>query len=334
MSSAAKTWPTLFPRHWLGLVPAVLISTCFLGNCLMNTSAAEPNAGPSPELQGRWDLEVQGPQGSYPSWLEVRKSGSRTLVGAYVGQFGSARPVAHIRGTGEAFQFTVPPQWEQRTTDVDVQGTLRDDRLEGTITADDGSRLRFNGVRAPTLRRERAPKWLAPVELFNGRDLGGWKTQHADRPNGWKVVNGLLVNAEPGNNLLTEQKFSDFQLRVEFRYPQGSNSGIYLRGRYELQIEDNFGLEADSHRIGGVYGHLTPLRNAAKPAGEWQTYEATLVGRELTVVLNGERVIDRATIPGITGGALDSREGEPGPLLLQGDHGPVEFRKVTLTPAE
>ena len=154
----------------------------------------------------------------------------------------------------------------------------------------------------------------------------------AKAKNGWVVRDGLLVNAEPGNNLLTERKFDDFQLHAEFRYPKGSNSGIYLRGRYEVQIEDNYGQEPDSHHIGGVYGFLTPSVNAARKAGEWQTLDVTLVGRVVTVALNGERIIDRQTIPGITGGALDSDEGAPGPLLLQGDHGPIEFRKVTLTP--
>ena len=121
---------------------------------------------------------------------------------------------------------------------------------------------------------------------------------------------------------------------AEFRYPRGSNSGIYFRGRYELQIEDNYGEEPDSHKIGGVYGFLTPCLNAAKKAGEWQTLKATLVGRQLTVVFNGEKIIDRQSIPGITGGALDSDEGTPGPIMLQGDHGMVEFRKISLTPAK
>jgi Domain of Unknown Function (DUF1080) len=134
--------------------------------------------------------------------------------------------------------------------------------------------------------------------------------------------------------LVTEQKFTDFKLNTEYRYPQGSNSGVYLRGRYEVQIEDDCGEEADNHRSGGVYGFLTPSVNAAKKAGEWQTLEVTLVGRMVTVVLNGEPVIDRQAIPGITGGALDGDEGEPGPILLQGDHGAVEFRNLSLTPGE
>jgi hypothetical protein len=170
--------------------------------------------------------------------------------------------------------------------------------------------------------------------LFNGRDLAGWKPRNPAVNNGWQVRDGLLVNAEPGNDLMTEARFNDFKLRAEFRYPRGSNSGIYLRGRHEVQIEDNFGMETDSHRIGGVYGFLTPRVNAARKPGEWQTIEITLVGRVVSVVLNEVPVIERQAIPGITGGALDSNEGKPGPLLIQGDHGPVEFRTLTLTPAE
>jgi hypothetical protein len=142
----------------------------------------------------------------------------------------------------------------------------------------------------------------------------------------------MLVNATPGNDLVTERQFGDFKLRAEFRYSPRSNSGIYLRGRYEVQIEDNYGEEPDSHKIGGVYGFLTPSLNAAKKAGEWQTLDVILVGRVVTVALNGERVIDRQTIPGITGGALDSYEDAAGPILLQGDHGPIEFRRLMLTP--
>ena len=119
--------------------------------------------------------------------------------------------------------------------------------------------------------------------------------------------------------MVTEHKFTDFKLHTEYRYPKGSNSGVYLRGRYEVQIEDDHGDVADSHGSGGVYGFLTPAVNAAKKPGEWQTLDVTLVGRVVTVELNGERVIDRQTIPGITGGALDGNEGEPGPILLQGD---------------
>jgi len=146
------------------------------------------------------------------------------------------------------------------------------------------------------------------------------------------MADGVLVNPEKGGNLITNQKFDDFKLSVEFRYPEGSNSGIYLRGRYELQIEDSDG-RADDVSIGGIYGFIAPAVNAAREPGEWQTFEITLVGRHVTVVHNGIEVIYNRPIPGITGGSLSSNEGEPGPIMIQGDHGPIEFRKFVVTPA-
>ena len=320
------------PR-WL-LVASIALS-------LLSTVRFALGADAPSGLAGRWDLTVHAAGGDHPAWLEVTKSGRNTLVGRFVGQFGSARPIAKIEArieattdtSAERFRFAIPPQWEDRSTDLVVEGRLDAGVLEGTITDTEGKLVRFKGHRAPPLDHPE-PSWGKPLELFNGRDLAGWAPQHGAVANGWRVTDGILVNAEPGNNLRTERGFDDFKLRAEFRYPKGSNGGIYLRGRYEVQIEDNFGGEADSHRIGGVYGFLTPCLNAAKPAGEWQEVEITLVGRRVTVVLNGERIIDRQLIPGITGGALDSDEGAPGPILLQGDHGPIEFRRLTLTPAE
>jgi len=136
-----------------------------------------------------------------------------------------------------------------------------------------------------------------------------------------------------GTGLISDQSFRDFRLHVEFMYPKGSNSGIYLRGRYEVQIIDGFGQEPGSRNIAGVYGFVTPTANAARLAGEWQSMDVTLVGRRVTIVLNDETVIDDQEIPGITGGALDSKEGEPGPLFIQGDHGPISFRSIVVTPA-
>jgi hypothetical protein len=289
--------------------------------------------GPPPVI-GRWDLVVNTPEGDYPSWLEVRKSGYTTLVGTFVGRFGSARPISHVEFADGRVRFTVPPQWERRKGDLTFEGRLEGDALRGETTDDTGRRVTWTGRRAPELKRAQPPAWGEPVELFNGRDLGGWKPRPPAKEHGWVVRDGLLVNAKPGTDLVTDRKFTDFKLHAEFRYPKGSNSGIYLRGRYEVQIEDNYGLEPDSHHIGGIYGFLTPSVNAAKRAGEWQAVDVELVGRVVTVVLNGERVIDRQAIPGITGGALDSDEGAPGPIMVQGDHGPIEFRKLTVAPAK
>ncbi len=298
---------------------------------LMSLAAQGAAAQENRELIGRWDLTVSGVDGDYPSWIEVRLSGYRTLVGSYVAQFGSARPIAEVTTDGNAFRFSVPQQFERRSEPVVVEGTVDGDALRGRLTDERGEWIEFRGSRAPRLAPPEAVRDGETIEPFDGRSLDGWVTRFPDQENGWEVKEGVLTNVRPGNDLRTERTFRDFRLTVEFRYPEGSNSGIYLRGRHEVQIEDNFGREADSHRIGGVYGFLTPSVNAAKRAGEWQQIEIELIGRQVTVILNGQRVIDRQTIPGITGGALDSREGEPGPILLQGDHGPVEYRRVTLT---
>lgn len=309
--------------------------TLFVSSLVMLIGVACCDAAESPAISpliGRWDWTVQGADAQFPSWLEVRLSGNSALVGSYVGQFGSARPIGKIAVTGNRFRFEVPPQWEKRDSDIVVEGTFSADAMSGETTDEQGRKVTWVGKRAPKLDRTSPGEAQTPIELFNGRDLTGWQPMFKQLPNGWVVRDGALYNEKPGNNLVTEAEFEDFALHVEFRYPARSNSGIYLRGRYEVQIEDNFGDEAESHKIGGVYGFLTPSINASKPAGEWQTYDITLRGRVITVVLNGERVIDRQTIPGITGGAMDSDESAPGPLYIQGDHGPVEFRKLTLTP--
>jgi hypothetical protein len=277
-------------------------------------------------------MTVQGPEGAYPSWLEVRRSGYTTLVGSFVGQFGSARPIARVEFDNAHVRFSVPPQWEHRKDDLGFTGQFEGDTLRGETTDEKGRRLMWTARRAPSLKRTRQPNWGEPVELINGRDLTGWKPRSSGVKNGWIVQDGMLVNSVPGSDLVTERKFTDFKLHAEFRYPRGSNSGIYLRGRYEAQIEDNYGDEPESHKIGGIYGFLTPSINAAKKPGEWQTLDILLVGRVVTLTLNGERVVDRQTIPGITGGALDSNEAAAGPIMLQGDHGPIDFRRLTLTP--
>jgi hypothetical protein len=281
-------------------------------------------------LIGSWDLEIQYGDTTMPSWLEVEFSGTKTLIGRYVSFAGSARPIAEVFESDNSFNFSIPPQWSGNQY-MHLSGTRDGDRLSGNIITNTGQAVTFTGVRAPSLEREAPKKWSKPEPLFNGENLDGWQPQTTDRSNQWQAVNGVLTNPASGVNLMTTQKYDDFKLHLEFKYPKGSNSGIYLRGRYEVQVEDNYGRVPNSHYIGGVYGFLTPNENAAKPADEWQTYDITLVGRRVTVVLNGKSVITDAIIPGITGGALDSKEGEPGPILLQGDHGPIEYRNLTIS---
>jgi hypothetical protein len=297
------------------------------------------------EVIGRWNLTVViGDQAladlglfrhglmdsdGFPGWLEVRKSGFSTLIGYYVGYEGSARPISevHYSASERKYHFTIPPQWMD-VDDLYFEFTLKDDKLSGYKVLS-GHKLQWTGVRAPSLIREQPPVWGAPKNLLDN-NMSRWIIPANNK---FKMVNGVLVNEAVGGNLVTKEKFDDFKLSIEFRYPEGSNSGIYLRGRYEVQIEDNFGREVNDLMIGGIYGFIEPSVIAAKKAGEWQSFEITLVGRHVTVVHNGIEVISNRPIPGITGGSLDSKEGEPGPIMIQGDHGPIEFRKFVITPA-
>jgi len=292
---------------------------------------AQPRAA-SDALLGRWDLVVERGTQTSPSWLEVERSGTATLVGQFVGSGGSARPIAKIVFTDGTFRFAIPPQWESNPNDLTVEGRLEGDRLTGSMTMGDGQKATWSGTRAPSLRRVGRPVWGEAITLFSGNSLDGWRPV-GRRDSQWRAAGGILQNANTGANLVTDQKFDDFKLHLEFRVPKGANSGVYLRGRYELQIDDAAGLDPSSHHLGGLYGFLAPSENVARPAGEWQSMDVTLVGRMLTYALNGTTVICNREIPGITGGAIDSAEGEAGPLLLQGDHGPVDYRNIVVTPA-
>jgi len=289
----------------------------------------QPAKSQSP-LEGRWDITINMSGKEVPSWLEVNHSGLSTLTGHFVGTGGSARPISKVNFSDGKMSFSIPPQWETGS-DLSVEGTLQGNSLNGNIIFPDGKNYSWTGVRAPSLRRTTAPVWTQPIRLINGTDLKGW---HAMGENQWKAVNGILQSPKTGSNIVTDDKFNDFKLHIEFRIPKGSNSGIYLRGRYELQIADSKGLETLKDQLGAVYGFISPSEMMAKEAGEWQSYDVTLIGRMITVALNGKNVICNQEIPGITGGALDSKEGEPGPLLIQGDHGAVEFRNIVLTPSK
>lgn len=281
-------------------------------------------------IEGRWDITVYADGKEFPSWLEVRHSGHRMLVGYFVGISGSARPISKVNFSNGKMSFSIPPQWEEEANDLSVEGLLSGDNLKGTMITPDGKTHNWTGVRAPSLRRQKPPVWGTPVKLFSGVDLKGWK---ALGKNQWIAESGILKNPESGANLVTENAFTDFKLHIEFRYPKGSNSGVYLRGRYEVQVMDSKGSQPLKDNFGGVYGFIAASEMAARDAGEWQSYDITLVGRMITVVANDKTIICNQEIPGITGGALDSKEGEPGPLLIQGDHGPVEYRNIILTPA-
>jgi hypothetical protein len=284
-------------------------------------------------ITGRWDLTIGPADNTYPSWLEVTAEDG-LLSGRFVGHFGSARPIKKVAFENGKLTFSLPVQYEKSKEDMSFAATLSPagDKLTGTTKSEEGAELTWVGVRAPALPKPKKLKWGTPIELFNGNDLAGWKLRDPQGPNGWKAVDHEMVNEMPSGDIRTEKEFKDFKLHIEFNCPSKSNSGVYLRGRYEVQIVDSYGQPPESHRLGGLYGFISPTENAGKPGGEWQTYDITLLGRYVTVVLNGKTIINDKEIPGITGGALHSREGEPGPLLLQGDHGKISFRNIVLTP--
>lgn len=281
-------------------------------------------------ILGRWDIVIHDGGKIDPSWMEINLSGNKWLTGRFVGIVGSARPVSVFHYKDSILSFTLPPQWEREDNDITFKGKYSNGRLSGMMTASNGKSYQWTAEKAPLLIRTSSPSWGKPVTLFDGKTMNGWE---AKGKNQWIAEGGVLKSPHSGANLVTLQKFDDFKLHIEFRCPAGSNSGIYLRGRYEVQIEDSRGKEPAADRLGAIYGFIVPTENAGKGPDEWQSYDITLVGRRVTVVLNGRTIICDRPIPGITGGALDSREGEAGPIYLQGDHGPIEYRNIVLTPA-
>ena len=304
-----------------------------VASSLSPTDHSGPAAGraAADSLNGRWDIVIKTAHGSAPSWLEVESSGRDALVGRFVGIVGSARPISRIVVRADSFHFAIPHQWEDGSGELVVDGRLAGGKLTGRMTFPDSTSSEFTATRAPLLRRAAAPVWGAPIHLLHANDLGGWHS--TAQPNQWEVKNGVLHSPKSGANIVSDRTFGDFKLHIEFRYPAESNSGVYLRGRYEVQVQDDLGHHPSTDAIAGVYGFIEPSEVAARKPGEWQSYDITLVGRSVTVVLNGRRVICDRDIPGITGGALDSDEGAPGPILLQGDHGPIEYRNIVVTPA-
>ena len=302
----------------------LLVSYTFL----LLTISSSVFAQDTTPLEGRWDMVISKDGKELPSWLEVRHSGISTLVGRFVYASGSARPISEVKFTDGKFSFAIPPQWE-KGNNLQFKGEMIGDALKGTLLFADGKTYNWTASRAPKLEYTKNPVWGKPIALFNGKDMDNW---HAMGKNQWVVEAGVLKSPKSGSNLVSNDTFKDFKLHIEFRYPEESNSGIYLRGRYEVQVADNKGMEPSSILFGGIYGFLTPNEMVAKAAGEWQSFDITLIGRRVSIIANGISIINDQIIPGITGGALDSKEGEPGAFLIQGDHGPVEYRNIVVTP--
>lgn len=282
---------------------------------------------------GRWNLRITDAADTFVSGgVQIGKKDAG-LEASLVWRWGSYLPAKSAAVTDEALRIVR----EERPGRLDeFEARLDGETLKGQVKYADGTVQHFEGRRAKALSGKPAPAWGAPITLFDGKTLGGWRLRDAKKKNGWAAQNGELAVVETKDNadLVTERTFQDMKLHLEFNVDAKSNSGVYLRGRYEIQILDSpdAKMALDSHGCGALYSRVAPKLDAAKPAGEWQTLDVTFVGRRLEVVLNGRQVVD-TVVEGITGGALSPFEDEPGPLMLQGDHGKVRFRNVVVTPA-
>ena len=282
---------------------------------------------------GRWDLTLKSPDREYPTWLELREEGGQ-LKAQMVGRWGNARPLPKAEVAKGHLTFVSPKEEEGAQADMVFEGTLARKNLSGTVKGPDGKTWQWTGVRAPALKRNQVPKWGKPIELFNGKDLTRWRMEGAGTTK-WTVEGNNLISPGNGPELINDSKFRDFKLHMEFKCDPNSNSGVYLRARYEVQIETDSIEEPLSHHMGGVYGFLSPTPELPHKPGEWLSFDITLIGRWITVVQNGQTIIDNKEIPGITGGALDSHEELPGPLYLQGsEKGHVSYRSIVIMPAE
>jgi len=304
------------------------MSRQFLLTALLACSTIATLSADNSGFLGRWNLTGTGEAAGYVYWLEVKEEGGK-LTGRFLNRGGSPVALTEIRVEGTELVFRAPGG--QDRPGPEHRAKLEGGKLAGSVTTPERT-IRWVGVRPPTWKDANANARHAfgtPVDLTN---LEAWDVQHKDRPVGWTMADGVMTNEAKANNLVSKQRFKDFRIQAEYKLDKGSNSGIYLRGRYELQVLDDMGKPPESHGHMSVYAWVAPKVNASKAPGEWQSMEGTLVGNRVTVVLNGQTIHDNVAIEAITGGALDANETEPGPIMLQGDHGKVWFRKVTVTP--
>jgi hypothetical protein len=313
--------------------------TILAATLLMLAAQAGTPAGDAKPFLGKWNITGTGNDTAVVYWLEVKNDGGK-LTGRFLNRFSSPYDLANIRIENGELMFWNPgregqqpnPIWRAKVAGGQLVGTTTSMRREGAPSV-----INWVGVRPPfwsPLANANAKHTFGPpVALFDGKSMDAWGVQHKQNPVNWSVADGVMSSAEKqGNNLVSKQTFQDFKIEAEYRLEKGSNGGIYLRGRYELQLLDDAGQGLSPQGHMSIYGRTPPSVNASRPAGEWQRMEATVVANRVTVILNGQRVHDNAEIEGITGGALDANETEPGPIMLQGDHGKVSFRRVLVSP--
>lgn len=303
-----------------------LLASLLLMVCFAVVAAAQDNP-----FLGKWDITGVGQYSSYVYWLEVKMEDGK-LTGYFLNRSGSVLKLPEIKIENGELVFS--PASRPNAPKPVHRAKVEEERLLGMLKIGE-QEIPWIGVRPPQWANSNTNGKLSygtPVVLFDGKSLEHFEGQHKDKELGWAIVDGAMTNQPPANNLVTRHQFQNFKIHCEYKVAEKTNSGIYLRGRYELQVLDDFGKEPEIHSHGALYSRVAPKVNASLPVGQWQTMEAIIVGNRLSVWLNGKKVHDNIVIDGITGGALDSNEGEPGPIMLQGDHEKVWYRKVVVTP--
>ena len=296
----------------------------------------------STPFAGRWDITVT-PQANpdnppknpaqlqpYPGWIEVVEHDGKFDVRVQP-RSGSVHPAHDVKIDGGKLTLVVSAAAKGPAITWELQ--VKSNRLTGVQKRGDVVAAQIAGVRAPEMKRKPPKAWTDPEPIFNGKDLTGWEPIPAGAVNHWVAQDGVLLDTEHGANLKTTRKFDDFKLHIEYNCPDGGNSGIYLRGRDEIQVAyEKPGVEDKFHDMGAIYGFIAPTAELPRKPGEWESFDITLVGRTVTIVHDGMLTIDRKEIPGVTGGALDANEGEPGTFYIQGDHtGGLRFRNIRIS---
>lgn len=292
------------------------------------------------QFNGRWDITPNSPsQPTHGWWLEISGAGTSNLKGKFVGwPISLIDEIPKLSISEGELRFGLQDKFQRdRPAETGLYwARFEDGKLKGTfeIEGDPSSYVEWTGVRAPTLADKDDGSWKRgdPVVLFDGHDLTGWQPMPPGHLSAWIVREGGLTNLIGATDLVSDKKFGNFVLQTEYRLAPHANSGVVLRGRYEVQLADDSDRPASNRTSGAIYNRIAPASNAARPAGEWQMLTVRLVGRQVTVILNGVRVINRQSIDGPTAIALDSNEGDPGPILLQGDRGTAEFRNIVVYP--
>ena len=329
----------------LGYIRAIVCLTVFNVALVTGLAADSPYAG-------GWELTIPG---GAAGWLGVVETNGNLQASLLWGG-GSVVPRGSVRTEMGKLVLTRTHAVQRKDENGKTIKTNITETILASVHGDamnlmsikphedgkDADRTEFTGKREPPMPP--APdlakvKFGKAVRLFNGKDLAGWRLTDSKALSGWSVKDGLLVNTvaqEEGKphkhfgNLRTDQVFEDFNLTLETRVPKNGNSGVYIRGIYEVQVFDSYGKPLDPHNMGAIYSRIKPTESAEKPAGEWQTMDITFVDRHATVILNGKKIIDNQPVLGCTGGALWSDVTRPGPIYLQGDHTGIEYRNIVL----